>query len=292
MKNNPDITVIGPGSLGTTLIDNLQKSGYPVRSVISRKERSDVISRFSNLAVLKPDAINYKTLGNIIFITTPDDTISQVANSISQSMEDWSDHIVVHCSGFLTSEELLSLKQKGANVAAFHPLQTFVEKSGEKAFQDIFISIEGDDQAFALLAKIAKSLGATPIQISQKQKRILHIAAVFMSNYVVALGSLSNELIKECIPNADIRLLIPLMRQTVLNLEESNPFDALSGPIERGDSETVRNHISELGNHEKILKLYKHLGLHTLEIVEAKGETNHQSLSEINEMLRKDLSGC
>jgi predicted short-subunit dehydrogenase-like oxidoreductase (DUF2520 family) len=285
MTEKPEITIIGPGALGKSLIRAFEHSGYRIKSVVSRKMNEVPGTAFDHLKVIKFHEIKEELIGSLVFITIPDDEIGNYANSLSEIQADWTGKTVVHCSGFQVSEILSPLKKMGASIAAFHPIQTFIENSGENAFRGIRISIEGDSEAAGLLEKIAKSVGANPIQINQQQKRILHIAAVFMSNYVVALGVISNNLIKEFLPDEDFRLLAPLLKQTVHNLDSFSPADALSGPISRGDVKTIQSHLHELMKNDQVLILYKQLGQQLLNIADEKGNADADALSKLRALL-------
>jgi predicted short-subunit dehydrogenase-like oxidoreductase (DUF2520 family) len=285
MIEKPDVTIAGPGALGSTLIKTLELSGFSVRSVISRKTKPKLGSDYQHLTVTDYKTVQPEHIGKIVFITTPDDVINEVAERLSQLHIKWSDKMVAHCSGFLTSDILMPIKVKGGSVAAFHPLQTFVEQSDVTAFHDIMISIEGDKIASSFFDKFVLELGGKPLHVNQQQKRILHIAAVFMSNYVVSLGAISDTLVRENIPGMDFKLLFPLLKSTVQNLMHSGPVDALSGPIARGDIETIGRHLEELEDNDPLLTLYKLLGSQTLRIAVKKGNADSENLSEIRKLL-------
>ncbi len=287
MNSKTDITVIGPGAVGSALILNLSEAGYPITSVISRRyngaDRPGYLSGF-HVTGLK-DA-SEQTVGDLVFITSPDDAISGIAEAMSAYELSWNGRTVVHCSGFLTSGALHSLKEKGAAVAAFHPLQTFVGQSDSDPFKGIYVSLEGDAEAVEGLKTVAVDLGAIPVPLNREQKGILHVAAVFMSNYVVALGSMADTLINENIPDADLSVLMPLLVRTVSNLGGGKPADVLSGPVARGDSRTVKQHLDVLQDKEPLLKAYKLMGREALRLAEQKGRLSEESLLELREMLQ------
>jgi predicted short-subunit dehydrogenase-like oxidoreductase (DUF2520 family) len=287
MNSKPDITVIGPGAVGSSLIKNLSEAGYPIASVISRRFTGQNRPGYlSGIHVTGLKEASDQTIGDLVFITSPDDAISGIAEAVSSSDISWNGRTVVHCSGFLTSGSLQSLQEKGAAVAAFHPLQTFIEQSDSDPFNGIYISLEGDAKAVELLKTVAADLGAKPVPLNREQKSILHVAAVFMSNYVVALGSIAGRLIKENIPDADLSVLMPLLVRTVSNLEGGKPADVLSGPVARGDSQTVRQHLDVLKDKEQMLMVYKLMGREALRLAEQKGGLPAQSLQELQELLR------
>jgi len=197
----------------------------------------------------------------------------------------WTGRIVAHCSGFLTSDELVSIRKKGGSVASFHPLQTFTNGSDSDGFKDINISLEGDPKAVELLQKVILDLEANVLFLDQNQKSILHISAVFLSNYLITLGSIAERLIQKSIPGRDLSLLHPLLLQTASNLAKNKPAWALTGPVSRGDVQTVSKHLEMLNRDTDILKVYKLLGAEAMRIAENNGALPDDSMSELKKLL-------
>lgn len=286
MEANPGISVIGTGAVGSSLIKQLSNAGYEIKSIISRQPAKDIHNRLGvDFPIIRIDEITGENIGKILFICTPDGFISKTTETLSMLDIHWQGRVVTHCSGFHASNVLKTLKNKGVSVAAFHPIQTFVERTGSGSFEDIYISVEGDELALGILMSISLNLHAKPILLNRHQKQILHIAAVFMSNYVVTLGGIANRLIKENIEGADFQMLFPLLRQTINHLEELKPAQSLSGPLARGDIETVKKHLESLKNEENIGKVYRLLGKQTLKIAEQSGKLSEKLMKEIEELL-------
>ncbi len=127
--------------------------------------------------------------------------------------------------------------------------------------------MQGDEEAKDLLKSIITEMGAHPLMLDKKQKRNLHIAAVMASNYLVALMFSVENLLKDVDLEDGFQSLEPLVHQTVTNIFEKGPSDALTGPIARGDAESVQTHLEELRGRDQE-KLYKNLGVEALKIVE------------------------
>lgn len=289
MKTKPNVTIIGPGSLGSSFLSSLVKSGYEIASVISRNPAGKILETGAGDTVLiRMSEVDETNLGQLVFITAPDDSISDIAMLLSTLNIKWPGRTVAHCSGFLTSGELASIREKGGSVASFHPLQTFVKGSVTNDFKNINISLEGDPEALHVLEKVVSDLDARPLFLDQDQKSMLHISAVFLSNYLVSLGGIADRLIQNSIPGGDVRLLYPLLLQTASNLAKSNPADALTGPVARGDVQTVRKHLETLSQDKDILKAYKLLGREAIRIAERDGDIKADSISELERLLRNE----
>jgi len=289
MKTKPGVTVIGAGALGSALLRSLGKSGYLIQSVISRNPGAELLEFESGeTEFIQLNEAENMNIGSLVFIASPDDSIRDVANVLSTSNVKWPGRTVAHCSGFLTSDELVSIREVGGSVASFHPLQTFTKSSFSESFKNINISLEGDPDAVELLRKVIIDLEAHVLFLDQNQKSMLHISAVFLSNYVVALGSIAERLIQKSIPGKDLSLLHPLLIQSVSNLAQSNPARALTGPVSRGDVQTVSKHLEMLNQDSDMLKAYKLLGAEAIRIVENNGTVQGDSLSDLKKLLRNE----
>ena len=168
-----------------------------------------------------------------------------------------------HCSGVLSSKILEPLKELGCYTASFHPLKAF--KAGyldAAAFNAVECVIEGDEIACAWLSQSFKALGANIITINPEAKSAYHAAACMASNYLITLALCSEDLFLKSGINPDqARLIIgKLMQGNLNNLIESQLIaQSLTGPLERGDIDTLALHLSAIDN-PSIKKLYKAAG--------------------------------
>ncbi len=272
------IGFIGAGKVASAFSLYLIEKNLSVDYVYSR-------SRDSALNMSKLTRCGYcETLrslvdaSNLIFITTSDNEISNVANKISgEFTEDINsyplkDKTFVHMSGALTSQELASLKLLGASTYSLHPLQSFAER--DKALNELgktVFSLEGDLEN-DIIKKLIEQMGNKLINLSAEAKIKYHIAACISSNYLVTLLNSSVELFKEIGIERDLAIeaLNPLMSGAYSNFLSLSSVDALTGPIKRGDYKTVENHIRELSD-SKFSKLYRVMGQYTLEIAKESG---------------------
>lgn len=282
-----DYTIIGPGALGRSLLAALTESGGRIRSVVSRTAGMSAGTGVGQLTTCQLDDLTDDNTGSVLFITTPDDAIAEVAERLSRLHITWQERIVAHCSGLLSSEVLQPLQARGARVASFHPLQTFAGPADADRFNQIHISVEGESRAVGQLLKMAELLGAEPLRLTPDQKGILHIAAVFLSNYLVVLDGVADQLIRQNIPGSDRRILAPLLERTVSNLKRLSPEKALTGPISRGDRHTVEQHLERLGQLEsgEVSRLYRGLGLEAVRLARADGRLTSSQVEELRALL-------
>lgn len=282
----PSVTIIGTGALGSTLQRFFKEKGYLVRSTWNSRRGSvylDQSGKYKKVEESIPE--NETEVGDLIFITTPDDLIRKTAQTLSGKPVSWNDKIVVHCSGNLTSEELNILSENGAKNVSMHPLQTFKKGDGSERFKNITISVEGDEEAKEFLKPIIREMEARPLKLDKRQKRNLHIAAVMASNYLVALMFSVENLLKDVDLQDGFKSLEPLVRQTVTNIFEKGSAGALTGPIARGDAESVQKHLEELKGREQE-ELYKILGLEAVKIADKSGNVSHDKIIALRELLQ------
>jgi predicted short-subunit dehydrogenase-like oxidoreductase (DUF2520 family) len=287
MDKSTSITIIGTGAVGSALLNVFRENGFVIRSEwnshsgkIYRDSLSDPVTKNRSI----PQANN--EAGDLIFITTPDDGISEVAEKLAQQSINWDGRSVIHCSGNLTSTELEALKSRGAQTASMHPIQTFKKGEGKERFERIYTSLEGDDELCNRLEKLVRRMNGKPVRLNREQKRGLHIAAVFSSNYMVALLHLVENYLNEQGLDDGLNLLEPLIRQTIANIFEKGTAQSLTGPISRGDYESVQKHLQSLINEDDLAGLYKMLGREALNIAEKREEIPESNISKLRDILK------
>jgi predicted short-subunit dehydrogenase-like oxidoreductase (DUF2520 family) len=223
----------------------------------------------------------------LVFITTPDDAIEKVAGEIRWKTGQG----VVHCSGADSTDILESASKNGALVGGFHPLQTFA--STAHAIENIpgsTFAIEADELLLTTLQGMANDLEGAFINLSAGDKVLYHAAAVVACNYLVTLVKLATDLWQSFgVSSQQATLaLLPLLRGTLNNIDNIGIPDCLTGPIARGDSGTIKKHISALERSAPgILSTYRELGLQTIPIALAKGKIDNEKGNELQTLLKE-----
>jgi len=287
----PSFAIIGCGRVGTALSLYLTDNGYKVAGLASRSIRSaktiaDQIhtDRFSDVLWEATKS------ADVVFITTPDDVIPEACRIISENNGFREGTVVLHCSGAHPSTILSDAKNCGAWIGSLHPLQSFAStKFSQNPFKGIIAAIEGEDRAVKAAGQIASDLGAVCLTIPTEAKILYHASAVVASNYLVTLMDLAFKLIgfAGLSGNDALRVLKPLVDGTLSNIEKAGAVNALTGPIARGDVETVKSHVEEISaKTPELLLLYKVLGGHTIGIADEKGTLTKESLEGLKEVLK------
>ena len=241
--------MIGPGRLGLTLTAALSQAGIAVSGLVpSPGSTLDGSGDPPRLALA--DALGHEV--DVVWIAVPDDAIEGVAHDVADALPGELDHPVaaVHSSGLGSLDLLAPLRGRVAGILSLHPLQTFAAPGGAEALAGVPVAVTGDTRADVDFgAWLARRLGAAPFALPDEAKPLYHLAAAVASNLFVALESEAAELLAAaagCSPAAAAELLRPLLATTAANLAARAPAAALTGPIARGDTGTVRAHLEEL----------------------------------------------
>ncbi|AMP90910.1 Rossmann-like and DUF2520 domain-containing protein [Legionella pneumophila] len=208
---------------------------------------------------------------DITWITCRDDSITDVVSILDDVQILKKGSLVIHCSGALNSSVLLPLKKQGCYIASLHPLKAFRSNSlDSNAFKQVHCVIEGDSEACRWLKPAFEKLGASIIAIQPEMKAIYHAAATIASNYLVTLATYSEELLLQAgiQQPQSIKMLCDLMHSNIVNLSQADSIkSALTGPLARGDIQTISLHLEAIKNSE-INRLYKTMALATLPLVD------------------------
>lgn len=276
----PSITIIGAGSVGTSLALALHANAYPIRAIVSRTHDS-ARSLAQRVCCITSYAIGEFRLpaDGVVFIAVPDDALSAMASllaggadgKLSPAVNSPGTAVVVHTSGALPSEILSPLRQCGVAIGSFHPLMLFpLGRSTGKELISCPVAIEGDERAVEAVTEIARRVNAKPFAIQPNKKTFYHIAAVFASNYLVTLlDAVEKTGAVMDIPRGEVATLFePIIRQTLDAVLRTSPRAALTGPIVRNDRDTIRKHLDALRTlgDVRILSLYIELGLATAQL--------------------------
>lgn len=287
----PSFAIVGCGKVGTAMGIFLAKAGYKAaglacRSLASAQRTAEIMGcdHYSDV----PWEITRNA--DVVFITTPDGAIIETCSSIADHKGFADNAVVLHCSGALPSTILSTAKTCGAQTGSMHPLQTFASTEfNANPFQGITVSIEGENDAVNMAKQIAADLGGSSVTILTEAKTLYHASAVVASNYLVTLLDLAFRLIGASgIADHDaFRVLKPLIEGTLSNIEKVGIPAALTGPIVRGDTETVEKHIEEIGlTTPRLLDLYKTLGWHTIDIATAKTTISGTTVTQLKNLLK------
>jgi predicted short-subunit dehydrogenase-like oxidoreductase (DUF2520 family) len=248
-KHKATITLIGAGNLAHALGPALRAAGYKIEAVAARETASSRRRAAQLARKVDAEAITMEDGGpgsDIVWICHTDDALAETARKLAEK-RGWKSKIVFHSSGALTSEVLSPLKRAGASTASLHPMMTFVPGTLPK-MRGVPFAVEGDNRAVAAARAVVRDLGAEVFAIQKAAKPLYHALGSFSSPLVVATLATAERVGRGAGLNATQtrRVIGPILRQTLNNYLERGAPAAFSGPIKRGDVNTVRRHLKEL----------------------------------------------
>lgn len=274
-SSNPSVGFIGLGVLGKGLSLALSQIGHRVAGVYSRTSASAqwAAQRIEGCRVFN-DAQELCSQMDLVFVTTPDGVIGQVASEIS-----WrSGQGVVHCCGAASEEILEPAARQGAATGAFHPFQTFAGLSdpGEAVdrLRDVTFAVAGNGWVPGYLRGLAVDLGGNPITISAAQRPLYHAAGVTGCGHVVALLAGAVRLWEGMgfTQEEAVRALYPICRSTLENVAKHGLAASATGPAIRGDTATIKSHLEALSSgFTDLIPAYTALARESLPIAKGRG---------------------
>jgi predicted short-subunit dehydrogenase-like oxidoreductase (DUF2520 family) len=227
------LIVIGPGRAGGALAIAATGAGHEIVGVLARSPDNGY-GRALDWDEPLPEA-------DIALLTVRDDAISAVVARLQGHMGDVA--VAAHVSGFVPISTLRPLQTEGVAIGGFHPLQTLPDPArGALALAGSYAAVEGDPLALDVLSHLAVSLGITPFRLEDASRPAYHAAAAASSNFVTAALAIAADLFDSA--GVDPMVARPLVEQVVANVFEGGPGSALTGPIARGDVETVIGHLT------------------------------------------------
>jgi predicted short-subunit dehydrogenase-like oxidoreductase (DUF2520 family) len=263
------VVVVGAGRMGIAIGGALLDTGTLDRlTYLGRAPEAPAGLRGEYIAL--PAPIPADT--TILLLAVADSALPDVAKVIGDSGGAPDGCVALHLAGAVGVAVLAPLEAAGYATGSMHPLQTLAAGGDGGLLRDgVGFALDGDPVAVATARRIVASLRGIPLTIEPALRPLYHAAAVMVSNYTIALMRIGARLLEQSgvSENDAVDVLLPLLRGTVRNVEELGPAGAMTGPITRGDADTIRLHLAHLSGRDRML--YCGLGLEMLELARAAG---------------------
>jgi predicted short-subunit dehydrogenase-like oxidoreductase (DUF2520 family) len=291
VKMKPTIAIIGCGTVGTAMGKLLARVGYPITGVATRDlDTAGRAAKMIGAERFSDCPWDVSRGAQVVFVTTPDDAIESTCKAVVEHQGFDKHAVVIHCSGALSSAVLSSARRCEATVASLHPLQSFASvDQAEKLVPGSFCAIEGDKTALPVVRQLVQDVGGVLMEITPEAKPLYHAAAVAASNYLVTLMDLALKLDRGAGIPSDVsfRALLPLIKGTLNNIGAKGIPAALTGPIARGDVDTVTAHLRAIEERApECLMIYKTLGLYTVDLARDKGTCSKKAAERLIALLQ------
>lgn len=275
----PNICIVGAGNVGSALAVGFSNSDFDVQ-LISRqpKQAEQKLSIVLNQnGVDLPTGLkitDYPVSKNtsLVIICVPDRAIENICEELSENL--CGCEVVTHCSGLLSSSVLKSAKDQGCLTASTHPLNTFPNlDTAITTLSDghnSYLYCEGDKDALIPIQFAFEKIGFKVETIAAQNKVLYHAACVFVSNYLTVLMDMALQTAESA--NLDRRAFLdvckPIVKATLENIDHYSPDKSLSGPLARGDMDTVNQHLQALSAiNPDLANAYQVFAEHALKIL-------------------------
>jgi len=237
------VVFLGFGNVNSHLLNALKNSSEVSVKQVFNRNYVKMISPFEKIPFT--DEISKIADADVYIIGIPDDAISTFSESLL-----FQNKLVVHTSGGAALNVLSSKNRRGV----FYPLQTF-SKQREIDFEQIPICIEAENpNDLETLQKLGKTISKNVAEISSEKRAKLHLAAVFVNNFVNHLYEIGSEILNE--DDLPFDLLKPLIAETASKIKTLSPEEAQTGPAKRNDKKTIEKHLHLLAD-SPYTKLYE-----------------------------------
>ena len=282
------VALVGAGAVGRVLALRMRQVGIEVAAVVSRSRSSaEAVAREAGAGAWSDQLADVPDAARIVLLCTPDAAIPRVAAALAALEQPWEGRAVGHTAGALSVAPLAPLRAHGATPFALHPLQTVTRKSRPETLAGAYAGVE-DVEEGGVGWTLAAQLGMRPVAVGGADRTRYHLAATLASNGLVALmGAVADVLATFGIERDEAAALMgPLLEGTLGNLRAGTPESALTGPVARGDAETVARHGAALtGELERVRPLYATLQREALRVAQRAGKLDAEQVVAVHRAL-------
>lgn len=267
------LTIIGCGRLGKTLAFLWKKNKLVEIQDIYNKSVASAENALSFIGEgTACHSMRQFKSSDIYLLATPDDQIETLCQQLAEQAPPKVGSLVMHCSGLHASDSLSTVKSLGCYIASMHPIFAFSNPARDvHHFAGAYCSFEGDAGALERISPLIERIGGQLFSVEKKYKTLYHAASVFASNYLVTLSAVAENCYKKSgLPDNLAKVLVySLMEQSLNKIKGAYVSSkTLTGPIQRGDKESLKKHLEVLRPFSNLEQLYKSLGKNTVLLTE------------------------
>lgn len=290
MSARGHVVIVGPGRAGLALGYALaQAEAVESITVCGRRPEPPGHPLFvQGLADYVFGLTRPKPLTAAVFLAVPDAVVPEMAHALAGQGPAPDGCAAFHLSGALSTEVLAPLHAVGYAVGSFHPLQALAHPvTGAERLPGSWVAVTGAPEALAVARRLAAELGSSVFTVPEARRPLYHAAAVMASNFLPPLVDAACRLLERAgVPHDEaLPALLPLIQGTLENIRERGVEGAVTGPILRGDVETVGMHLRALDGEDR--RLYAVLGLELLRL--AAPVVPEEAMRELMERFNREI---
>lgn len=281
--------IVGAGRLGRVLARALQEQGFLLTSVSSASEagRSAAVRALDVPAFDDPAMVLAES--DVLLMCVPDQAIAQVATRLAEAVPGATSLRVVHTSGCIPLAALEPLRAAGCDVLSLHPLQTVTDATAPADLRGSAAAVTAHDVAGETFgAALAHALGLHPFALPDEARPLYHAAASMAANFTVTLQAAVQELthLAQVHQGVATHAFARLTRSAIERVEREGAPAALTGPIVRGDEQTVREHLDALDRLAPgVAAIYRPLARATVQLAVDAGRLEVDDAARIDQLV-------
>jgi predicted short-subunit dehydrogenase-like oxidoreductase (DUF2520 family) len=267
-EGNPTIAIVGTGRLATFLTAALHDAGFTITEIVSRdlpRSRRRALALANQVGARAVTARSAALDASLLWFCVPDREIGPAAAVLADRLlalrlgrqKKSGARFALHSSGALSSRELAPLRAAGVAAASVHPMMTFVA-GAHPSLEAVPFAVEGDAAAMRVARQIVRLLGGNSFSLPPSRKAAYHAWSTLTSPLLLAFLITLEDAARAAgfTPHDARRKSLPILRQTLANYERLGSARSFSGPLVRGDAETIAQHLLALKKYPRARELY------------------------------------
>ncbi|ACY16219.1 Rossmann-like and DUF2520 domain-containing protein [Haliangium ochraceum] len=291
----PSVFLVGAGAVATALAGAFARAGVHVSGLWARRaEAASASASAAGVSGFGPALPAALGEAEVVVLAVRDDAIAEVADALWQAGALRPTQVLVHCSGARAAADALGITAtRVAGAATMHPLRAITASaSATSTLAGTIFGIEGDARGLPLVRALVSAIGGKALALAAEHMTLYHAAAAVASNYTVALIDAAVALLARAgITEAEaLAALVPLVEGSVANVAAHGIAGGLTGPIRRGDRDTVERHLGALDaldDDPESARLYRVLGLRATDIARRQRGRTTPAHDAIEALLRE-----
>ncbi len=246
MTKRLSVGVVGAGRVGAVLAARLRAAGYDVVAAAGESDasRDRIADLLPGVRIDKPSAVARSC--DLLLLTVPDDMLPNVVTVLAASGALHEGQYVVHTSGRHGLAVLEPARAVGAHTVAMHPAMTFTGTALDLDRLDgCVFGLTAGPAEHAFAQRLVDDLGGRPTWVPEEMRTLYHAGLAHGANHLITLVSEAMEMLAAAGSDDPAGTLRPLLSAALDNALDQGDA-ALTGPIVRGDLNTVRAHLDEI----------------------------------------------
>jgi predicted short-subunit dehydrogenase-like oxidoreductase (DUF2520 family) len=240
------VGVIGAGRAGSALGAALARAGHEVvaASAVSEASVRRARARFPAAVITEPGQVLRRA--DLVLLTVPDDALPGLVSGLAATGAPLEGRMLAHASGRYGISVLEPAVRQGALPLALHPVMTFTGRPDDvDRLHGTSFGVTAPDVLRPVAEVLVIEMGGEPVFIAEEHRDLYHAAIAGAANHLITLVAQAQDLLRTAGVSEPSRMLGPLLSASLDNALRFGDA-GLTGPVARGDAETVAAHVAAL----------------------------------------------